>query len=118
MFNINYINCITEKQNITFVAHSFMHLPDNLNKYDLKQGEDILLQKLNILYNLKWKNNNCNFTESIYKYERLPKETKSKLIRKATQDKTIGIIICKKDNKYIIEYYSDKRIIVKEYELL
>ncbi len=31
-------------------------------------------------------------------------------LRKVTQDKTIGIIICKKDNKYIIGYASDKRI--------
>jgi len=41
-----------------------------------------------------------------------------KNLRKITQDKTIGIIICKKNNKYIIEYCSDKRIISKEYELI
>ena len=39
-------------------------------------------------------------------------------IKKSTQDKTIGIIICKRNNKYIIEYCSDKRIIAKEYELI
>ena len=39
-------------------------------------------------------------------------------LKKITQDKTIGIIICKKNNKYIIEYCSDKRIISKEYELI
>ena len=39
-------------------------------------------------------------------------------IKKGTQDKTIGIIICKRNNKYIIEYCSDKRIIAKEYELI
>ena len=39
-------------------------------------------------------------------------------LRKVNQDKTIGIIICRKDNKYIIEYCSDKRIITKEYELV
>ena len=39
-------------------------------------------------------------------------------IKKSTQDKTIGIIICKKNNKYIIEYCSDKRIIAKKYELV
>lgn len=33
-------------------------------------------------------------------------------------DKTIGIIICKKDNKYVIDYCSDKRILSKEYELV
>ncbi len=34
------------------------------------------------------------------------------------QNKTIGIIICKKDNKFIMEYCSDERIIIREYELL
>lgn len=41
-----------------------------------------------------------------------------KTIKKLNQDKTIGIIICKKDNKFIMEYCSDKRIIAKEYELV
>ena len=39
-------------------------------------------------------------------------------LRKVNQDKTIGIIICRKDNKYIIEYCSDDRIIAREYELV
>jgi len=39
-------------------------------------------------------------------------------LKKPNQNKTIGIIICKKNNKYIIEYCSDKRIIAKEYELV
>ena len=39
-------------------------------------------------------------------------------IKKINQNKTIGIIICKKDNKYIIEYCSDDRIIAREYELV
>ena len=38
-------------------------------------------------------------------------------LKKVTQDETIGIIICKKDNKFIIEYASDKRILSKEYQL-
>ena len=38
-------------------------------------------------------------------------------IKKNGHDKTIGIIICKKENKYIIEYCSDKRIIAREYIL-
>ena len=41
-----------------------------------------------------------------------------KNLRKITQDKTIGIIICKKDNKFIMEYCSDKRILSKEYKLV
>ena len=39
-------------------------------------------------------------------------------LRKVTQDKTIGIIICKQDNKYIIKYCSDDRIVARKYELL
>ena len=41
-----------------------------------------------------------------------------KNLKKVTQDKTIGIIICKKDNKFIMEYCSDERISVRKYELL
>ena len=39
-------------------------------------------------------------------------------LRKINQDKTIGIIICKQDNKYVIKYCSDDRIIAREYELV
>ena len=39
-------------------------------------------------------------------------------LRKINQEKTIGIIICKKDNKYVIEYCSDKRIISRTYEFI
>lgn len=41
-----------------------------------------------------------------------------KNLKKINQDKTIGIIICKKENKYVIEYSSDARIITRTYELL
>ena len=41
-----------------------------------------------------------------------------KHVKSIYHDKTIGIIICKKNNKYIIEYCSDKRIISREYLLV
>ena len=41
-----------------------------------------------------------------------------KNLRKINQENTIGIIICKKDNKYIIEYCSDKRILTRTYTLV
>ena len=41
-----------------------------------------------------------------------------KNLKTFNQDKTIGIIICKKDNKYMIEYCSDKRIITREYSII
>ena len=31
---------------------------------------------------------------------------------------TVGIIICKQDNEYVIKYCSDDRIIAREYELV
>mgnify|MGYP003299938167 CR=1 FL=1 len=39
-------------------------------------------------------------------------------LKKVNQNKTIGIIICKRDNKYVIEYCSDERIFAREYELI
>ena len=41
-----------------------------------------------------------------------------KNLKNINQNKTIGIIICKKENKYVIEYCSDDRIIAREYELM
>ena len=39
-------------------------------------------------------------------------------LRKINQDKTIGIIICRQDNKYVIKYCSDDSIIAREYKLV
>ena len=39
-------------------------------------------------------------------------------LKSINQDKTIGIIICKQDNKFVIEYCSDSRIITRNYELV
>ena len=39
-------------------------------------------------------------------------------VKKFYQDKTIGIIICKSDDGYIIRYSSDPRIMVRIYELV
>ena len=41
-----------------------------------------------------------------------------KNIKSLTQDKTIGIIIVKKDNKFIMEYCSDNRIISREFKII
>ena len=41
-----------------------------------------------------------------------------KNIKEIDQDKTIGIIICKKGNRYIMEYVSDSRIYQRVYELV
>lgn len=39
-------------------------------------------------------------------------------LKKTNQNKTIGIVICRKNNKCVIEYCSDDRIISREYELV
>ena len=36
-------------------------------------------------------------------------------LRKFNQDETIGIILCEKEKKYVIEYCSDTRIIERKY---
>ena len=41
-----------------------------------------------------------------------------KNLKNINQDKTIGIIICKKDNQFIMEYCSDERIYQTTYELI
>ena len=41
-----------------------------------------------------------------------------KNLKNINQNKTIGIIICKNENNYIIEYCSDDRILAREYELI
>lgn len=39
-------------------------------------------------------------------------------LRKYSHDRTIGIIICREDNEYVIKYCSDDRIISRKYEFI
>ena len=41
-----------------------------------------------------------------------------KYLKDNSQGTTIGIIVCKKDNRYLIEYSSDKRIRITTYTLV
>ena len=41
-----------------------------------------------------------------------------KNIKTIDEDKTIGIIIVKENDKYIMEYCSDKKILSREYNLI
>ena len=41
-----------------------------------------------------------------------------KNIKEINQDKTIGIVICKKDNVFVMEYCSDKKIYRTIYECI
>ena len=42
----------------------------------------------------------------------------NKNLKRINQSNTIGIIICKQENKYVIKYCSDDRIIAREYQLM
>lgn len=41
-----------------------------------------------------------------------------KNIKELNNRNTIGILICKKENKFVIEYCSDERITIRKYELV
>lgn len=93
------------------------------NEYKIKLGDRYNYIDL-LLYNIKFK---CYVVIEL-KITRLKKEHIGQIqtymnyidknIKTFDEAKTIGIIIVKKDDKYIMEYCSDKRIISKEYLLL
>ena len=93
------------------------------NEYKIKIGNTYNYINL-LLYNIEF---NCYVVVEL-KVTELKKEHIGQIefymnyidknLRKVTQDKTIGIIICKKDNKFIMEYCSDSRILAKEYQLI
>ena len=93
------------------------------NEYKIRIGDSYNYIDL-LLYNIEF---NCYVVVEL-KVTELKKEHIGQLevymnyvdknLKKATQDKTIGIIICKKGNKFIMEYCSDKRILAKEYKLV
>ena len=93
------------------------------NEYPIKIGNNYNYIDL-LLYNIEF---NCYVVVEL-KITELKKEHIGQIevymnyidknLKTITQDKTIGIILCKKDNKFIMEYCSDERIKVREYELL
>mgnify|MGYP004516519979 FL=1 len=93
------------------------------NEYKIKMGDRYNYIDL-LLYNIKYKcyvvvelkvtELNSNHTGQIQKYMNYI----DKNIKNIDDNKTVGIIICKKENIYVIEYCSDDRIISREYELV
>lgn len=93
------------------------------NEYKIKIGERYNYIDL-LLYNYEY---NC-FVVIELKITELKKEHIGQIhtymnyidkeLRTIHQDKTIGIIICKKDNQFIMEYCSDERILTREYRLI
>ncbi len=93
------------------------------NEYPIKIGNNYNYIDL-LLYNIEF---NCYVVVEL-KITELKKEHIGQIevymnyidknLKTITQDKTIGIILCKKDNKFIMEYCSDGRLKTREYELL
>lgn len=93
------------------------------NEYKLKLGNTYNYIDL-LLYNIKYK---CYVVVEI-KVTELKKENIGQIqvymnyidknIKIIEENDTVGIIICKQDNEYVIKYCSDNRIIAREYELV
>ena len=93
------------------------------NEYKIKIGDRYNYIDL-LLYNIKYK---CYVVVEL-KVTELKKEHTGQImtymnfinknVKTIEENDTVGIIICKQDNEYVIKYCSDDRIIAREYELL
>ena len=93
------------------------------NEYPIKFGNRYNYIDL-LLYNIKYK---CYVVVEL-KVTELKKEHTGQIqtymnyidknIKTIEENDTVGIIICKQDNEYVIKYCSDIRIIAREYELV
>jgi len=93
------------------------------NEYKIKLGDRYNYIDL-LLYNIKYK---CYVVVEL-KITELKKEYTGQImtymnyidknIKTIGENKTVGIIICKQNNEYVIKYCSDDRIIAREYELV
>ena len=93
------------------------------SEYPIKLGDRYNYIDL-LLYNIKYK---CYVVVEL-KVTELKKEYTGQImtymnyidknIKTIEENATVGIIICKQDNEYVIKYCSDDRIIAREYELV
>ncbi len=93
------------------------------NEYKIKLGNKYNYVDL-LLYNIKYK---CYVVVEL-KVTKLKKEHTGQIqiymnyidknIKTLEENKTVGIIICKQDDEYIIKYCSDDRIIARKYDLV
>ena len=93
------------------------------NEYKIKMGDRYNYIDL-LLYNIKYKcyvvvelkvtELNSNHTGQIQKYMNYI----DKHVKGINNNKTIGIIVARRDNHYYIEYSSDKRIYTRDYEIV
>ena len=93
------------------------------NEYKIKIGDrynyiDILLYNIKfkcyVVVELKVTEVNSKHTGQIQNYMNYIDRN----VKSFDDNKTVGIIICKRDNKYVIDYCSDERIVAREYELV
>ena len=129
--NKNNIEIVTEKVLHNLILEdipSFMKELGNGysfidDEYKIKIGDtyhkiDLLL--FNIKYNayvvveLKVSEFKVEYISQVQKYMNYI----DKNIKEISNNNTIGILICKKENKFVIEYCSDERIVVREYVLV
>ena len=129
--NKNNIEIVTEKvlhQLILEDIEAFMKELGNSfcfvgSEFKIKLGNRYNYIDL-LLYNIKYK---CYVVVEL-KVTELKKEHTGQIqtymnyidenIKTIDETKTVGIIICKQDNKYVIKYCSDDRIIARTYELI
>ena len=126
-FNIEQLTEYALKQSIlnnldnflTQLGNGFSYIG---NEYKMKVGNNYNYIDL-LLYNFKYK---C-FVVIELKVTELKKEHIGQIqvymnyidknVKDVSDDKTIGIIICARNNKYVIEYCSDERIFVREFKI-
>ena len=129
--NTDNYECVSEKILQKLILEDIPYFMEELgtgfsfigNEYKIKLGNNYNYIDL-LLFNIEF---NCYVVIEL-KVTELKKEHIGQIqvymnyidnnLRKISQNKTIGIIICKKENKYIIEYCSDNRIISREYEIV
>ena len=93
------------------------------NEYPIKIGNNYNYIDL-LLYNIDF---NCYVVVEL-KVTKIKKEHIGQIevymnyidknIKEIDDNNTVGIIICKKDDHFVIDYCSDKRIISREFELV
>ena len=131
---------IKNKYNIEIIAEKVLHnliledIPSFMkelgngysfidDEYKIKIGDtyhkiDLLL--FNIKYNayvvveLKVSEFKVEYISQVQKYMNYI----DKNVKEISNNSTIGILICKRENKYVIEYCSDERIVVRKYVLM
>lgn len=129
--NKNNIEIVTEKVLHNLILEdieSFMRELGNSfsfigSEYKIKIGDRNHYIDL-LLFNIKF---NCYVVIELkvtqFKVEYISQVQKymnyiDKNIKEISNNNTMGILICKRENKFVIEYCSDERIVVREYELV